>query len=140
LEMSENQSAQPENPSFSGKPTPKTGLKRFAPAIRHSISGLKSTVKTESAFRQEICGFMLLAPVAVWLGESSIERVLLIAPLFIVLIVELLNSALESAVDRWGNEYNDFTKAAKDAGSAAVFLSLLLVVFVWVMLLLIPLF
>ena len=132
--------AMDEKPPVSAKPAPKTGFRRFAPAIKHSVFGLKATLKTESAFRQEVCGFLLLSPLALWLGESNVERVLLIAPLFLVLLVELLNSAIESAVDRWGNEYNEFTKAAKDAGSAAVFISLMLVVFTWFMLLVLPLF
>jgi diacylglycerol kinase (ATP) len=129
-----------ENTPKPGKPPSRTGFRRFGPAIKHSVFGLKATLKTESAFRQEVVGFFLLVPLALWLGESNIERLLLIAPLFLVLIVELLNSAIESAVDRWGNEYNEFTKAAKDAGSAAVFISLLLVVFTWAMLLVVPLF
>lgn len=128
-----------ENKPVSVKPPPKSGFRRFGPAIRHSVVGLGATLKTEAAFRQEIVGFLILVPVALWLGESNTEQVLLIGPLFLVLIVELLNSAVESAVDRWGNDYNEFTKAAKDAGSAAVFISLLLVIFVWVMLLVLPL-
>ncbi len=127
-----------ETKTVSAKPSPKSGFRRFGPAFRHSVVGLRATFKTEAAFQQEILGFLILVPVALWLGESNTERVLLIGPLFLVLIVELLNSAVESAVDRWGNDYNEFTKAAKDAGSAAVFISLLLVVFVWVMLLVIP--
>ncbi len=112
------------------------GFRRLLPAIRNSIAGLFTTLRTEPAFRQESLAFLVLAPLALWLGESNLERVLLVATLVLVLIMELINTAVESAVDRWGDEYNDFSKVAKDAASAAVFLSLLLVLFVWVMLLL----
>lgn len=118
-----------------GKPLHQnTGFKRFIPALKHSIAGIIATFRTQSAFRQEICFFVILFPVALWFGESNVERVLLIAPLFLVLIVELLNTAVENVVDRWGLEYHELAKAAKDAGSAAVFLSLLLVLLSWVLL------
>jgi diacylglycerol kinase (ATP) len=122
----------------SAKPTPRTGFARLVPAIRHSVAGIRATLKTETAFRQEIAAFVILFPLALWLGKSSVEKVLLAAPLFLVLICELLNTALESAVDRWGEEYNEFTKAAKDAGSAAVFISLMLALFTWVTVLVVP--
>jgi diacylglycerol kinase (ATP) len=119
----------------SAKPAPKTGFSRLGPAIRHSVAGFLTTLRTETAFRQELSAFVVLLPLALWLGGSTVERVLLAAPLFLVLIVELLNTALESAVDRLGTQFNTYAKAAKDAGSAAVFVSLLLVLFTWVMVL-----
>ena len=115
-----------------------TGFNRFIPAIQNSVDGIVATLKTESAFRQEMAVFVVLLPLGLWLGETATDKLLLVAPLFLVLIVELLNTAVESTVDRWGNEYNDFAKAAKDAGSAAVFFSLLLVVLTWFTLLLLP--
>lgn len=115
-----------------------TGFGRFIPAIVNSVDGIVATLKTESAFRQEMVAFVVMLPLGLWLGESGMEKLLLITPLFLVLIVELLNTAVESAVDRWGDEYNEFAKAAKDAGSAAVFFSLLLVVISWAVLLVLP--
>lgn len=82
---------------------------------------------------------VVLLPAALWLGVTTTERVALIIPLFLVLIVELLNTGLEKSVDRGGLQYNELAKAAKDAGSAAVFLSLLLVAVVWAVVLLLPL-
>ncbi len=125
--------------SLSAKPTPRTGFARLMPAIRYSLAGIKTTLKTEVAFRQEIGAFVVLFPLALWLGNSSVDKVLLVAPLFLVLICELFNTALESAVDRWGQEYNEFSRIAKDAGSAAVFISLILVLTTWVIVLLVPL-
>ncbi|MEZ5490520.1 MAG: diacylglycerol kinase [Gammaproteobacteria bacterium] len=115
-----------------------TGLGRFIPATLNSVDGIAATLKTESAFRQEMAAFVVMLPVGLWLGDGGVEKLLLIAPLFLVLIVELLNTAVESTVDRWGNEYNEFAKAAKDAGSAAVFFALLLVVISWAVLLVLP--
>ena len=116
----------------------KTGMARLWPALRNSLEGIVATLRTESAFRQEMAFFMVMLPLGLWLGETYVEKVLLIAPLFLVLLTELLNSAVENAIDRWGSGYNDFAKAAKDAGSAAVFFSLMLVVFTWTMLLVLP--
>ena len=106
--------------------------------MQNSYDGIVATLRTESGFRQEMAFFVVMLPLGLWLGETSVEKVLLIAPLFLVLLTELLNTAVESAIDRWGDEYNDFAKAAKDAGSAAVFLSLILVVFTWAILLVVP--
>lgn len=122
----------------SAKPPPRTGFNRFIPALRNSIAGFLATLATESAFRQEMAAFVILVPTGLWLGDSAIERVLLLAPLFLVLIVELLNTAVESAIDRAGYEYHALAKAAKDAGSAAVLTSLLLVLVTWVLILLVP--
>ena len=118
----------------------KTGLARLRPALQNSYDGIVATLRTESAFRQEMAFFIVMLPLGLWLGETSVEKVLLIAPLFLVLLTELLNTAVESAIDRWGAEYNDFAKVAKDAGSAAVFVSLVLVVLTWSLLLVVPAF
>ena len=86
---------------------------------------------TEEAFKQECLLFVLLAPLGAWLGETEIEKTLLVGVLVIVLIVELLNTAIEAVVDRVGAEFNELSRQAKDLGSAAVFLSLGYVIFTW---------
>jgi diacylglycerol kinase (ATP) len=97
----------------------------------YSALGLSAAWKNEAAFRQELLLVMVLLPVAVWLGQTGLERAVLIGCLFIVLIVELLNSAIEAAVDRHGHELHELSGRAKDMGSAAVFMSLLLLAIVW---------
>ena len=111
-------------------------IARLIRAIRYSCRGLRDAFLDEPAFRQEAILAVILIPVAVWLGENAIERALMIGALLLVLIVELLNSAIESVVDRIGSERHDLSRKAKDLGSAAVFVSLALVVVVWALLLL----
>ena len=113
-----------------GKPG-NTGIVRIIRAARYSAQGLIHAWRHEAAFRQEIALVLLLLPAAVWLGRSAVERTLLIGCTVIVLIVELLNSAIEAAIDRHGHEYHELSGRAKDLGSAAVLLSLLLVAAVW---------
>jgi len=108
-----------------------TGLTRIIKAGGYSIQGLKAALKHEAAFRQESLLFLLLTPLAFFVGDSVVEKLLLISSLFIVLIVELLNSAIEAVVDRIGSEQHELSGRAKDIGSAAVFVSLLLVAVVW---------
>lgn len=108
-----------------------TGFSRIIKAAGYSWKGFKSTWKHEAAFRQEVILFTLLIPVAFWVGETASERVLLIAVLLIVLVVELLNSAVESIVDRIGEDYHKLSGRAKDQGSAAVFLSFFIAILVW---------
>ncbi len=117
------------------KPEGNKGLRRLSNALRWSIKGLDSAYRNEEAFRQESILLVVLAPLGLWLGDSGIERALLVGSLLIVLIVELLNSAIENLVDRIGEEHHKLSGRAKDQGSAAVFLSLLLVVIVWGMVL-----
>lgn len=112
-------------------PDRKTGLSRIFAATRYSLSGLGVAVRTEEAFKQECFLFVVLAPLGVWLGETAVEKVLLVGALVIVLIVELLNTAVEAVVDRVGAEYHELSRQAKDLGSAAVFLSLAYVTFTW---------
>jgi diacylglycerol kinase (ATP) len=109
-----------------------TGLKRLILATRFSAQGLVHAWKHETAFRQELSLAFVMTPIALWLGRTGYERLLLIASLLLVLIVELLNSAIETAVDRIGDEPHELSGRAKDLGSAAVFISLILVVAVWV--------
>ena len=109
---------------------------RLFKAIGYSFSGLRDALRDEPAFRQETALALILIPLAVWLGDSNIERALMIGALLIVLIVELLNSAIEATVDRIGAEYSDLARKAKDLGSAAVFLALALAVAIWGLMLL----
>jgi diacylglycerol kinase (ATP) len=100
-------------------------------AAGHSARGLRDAWQFESAFRQELVLFLLLLPVGAWLGRNWVERALLIGTLMLVLIVELLNSAVESTVDRVSMDHHDLSRRAKDMGSAAVMMSLLLFGAVW---------
>jgi len=110
-------------------------LQRVWRAAGYSVSGLKAALANEAAFRQEMALFVLLAPLGLWLGRDGVERSLLVGSLVLVLVVELLNSAVEAAVNRIGNEPHELSGRAKDIASAAVFLSLLLVALVWVLVL-----
>ena len=109
---------------------------RILRATRQSIAGLRDAFRGEVAFRQELLLGAILVPIAVWLGDTGVERALMIAALLQVLIVELLNSAIETFVDRFGEEQHDLSRRAKDIGSAAVFISLLTVPIVWALVLL----
>ncbi len=112
------------------------GFSRIVSAYRFSMQGLKSCYQSEDAFRQEVWLSIILIPSVFWLSDSPIEQVLLILPVVLVLIVEVLNSAIESVVDRIGDEYHVLSGVAKDMGSAAVWLSLMLVVVTWLTILL----
>ena len=114
----------------------KTGVARIVQALRNSASGLRMAWRTESAFRQEFALAMVLLPLGAWLGRDAVERVLLDGAVVLVLIVELLNTGIEYAVDRISLETHALSKTAKDLGSAAVLLSLLLCALVWALLLL----
>ncbi|MDX1777218.1 MAG: diacylglycerol kinase [Desulfobulbales bacterium] len=113
-----------------------TGIKRLVRALGWSMSGLKATFVNEAAFRQELFLCIFMAPLALYLGRTGAEKALLLGSLLLVLIVELLNSAIEAAVDRVGEEEHVLAGRAKDMGSAAVFLSLLNVVVVWLLVIL----
>jgi len=110
-------------------------MKRLIAATRNSWAGLKSCWRTEAAFRQELVFCALLAPLALLLGDDAVERVLLLAPLFLLLAVELLNSGIEAAIDRIGPEIHPLSKQAKDAGSAAVAVCLAGGALTWLLLL-----
>ena len=112
------------------------GLRRLINALRWTVRGMKSTFKHEEAFRQEVYLVLVLLPLGLWFGEDGVEKALLIGPLLIVLIVELMNSAIESVVDRISTDHHKLSGRAKDQGSAAVFVSLSLVALCWVLVLL----
>lgn len=119
-----------EAQSVAGKPRASV-LGRIVRATVVSAAGLRAAWIHEAAFRQECWAAAVLVPAAFWLGRSAVERALLIGVCVLVLIVELLNSAIEAAVDRVGTDHHLLAGRAKDLGSAAVFMSLLLVVVVW---------
>lgn len=108
-----------------------TGFKRVWHATRYSVQGLVFAFKNESAFRQELAALVLMVPLAIYLGNNEIEWILMIGSCLIVIIVELLNSAVEAVVDRVGDEFHTLSGIAKDLGSAAVFVSIGLLIMVW---------
>lgn len=109
----------------------KTGLRRLFNAFGYSLEGLKAAYKNEDAFRQEVKLAIVLIPLAIYLGESGMERAVMIASVLLVIIVELLNSSIEATVDRISLENHLLAKRAKDIGSAAVLLSLVNLTVVW---------
>lgn len=109
----------------------RTGFNRIRHAAGYSIEGLASAYRGESAFRQETWLAIVLIPLAFWLGQTWVETALLAGSVVMVLVVELLNSAVEATVDRISFEIHALAKKAKDFGSAAVFLSLALAGAVW---------
>ena len=110
-------------------------LRRVVRAGGYSLCGLKAALRNEAAFRQEAALFVILAPLGFWLGRNGIERALLVGSLVLVLIVELLNSAIEAVVNRVGSERHELSGRAKDLGSAAVLLALVLVPLTWALVL-----
>ena len=111
----------------------RTGFDRIVHAARNSVNGLHAAYTGESAFRQETWLAVVMLPLSVWLGRSAVEIALLAGTVLLVLIVELLNSAIEAVVDRVSFDWHDLSKRAKDIASAAVLLSLLLCAGVWLM-------
>jgi diacylglycerol kinase (ATP) len=107
------------------------GLIRLWHATGYSIEGLKAAWRNEAAFRQECWAMAVLLPAAFFLGSDTLERALLIFSLLLILVVELINSALESAIDRIGPERHELSGRAKNLGSAAVMLSLIAAAVVW---------
>ena len=118
-------------PRMSNPHKGRTGLDRVIRAAGYSMAGLTAAYRGESAFRQEFWLAALMFPLAFWLGRSWVEIALLVGSLMLVLIVELLNSGIEAAIDRVSYELHDLSKRAKDLASAAVFLSLMLCAGVW---------
>jgi diacylglycerol kinase (ATP) len=108
-----------------------TGIRRILRATRFSAQGFAQAWQHEVAFRQELVLAIVLTPAAIWLGETIVKQALLIGVLLLVLIVELFNSAIEAAIDRHGDEHHELSGRAKDMGSAAVFVSLVIVLLVW---------
>jgi diacylglycerol kinase (ATP) len=115
-----------------GKPG-NTGLRRVVNATFFSLAGLKTAWQSEAAFRQECLLAAVLIPAGLWLGQDAVQRALLVGSCLLVLIVELLNTAVEYVVDRVGMDHHRLSGQAKDVGSAAVFVSLALTLIVWVL-------
>jgi diacylglycerol kinase (ATP) len=113
-----------------GKPG-NTGLRRIINATFFSMAGFRAAWRDEAAFRQELLLCVVLVPLAFWLGRTAVERSLLVGSCLIVLIVELLNTGIENVVDRFGEERHRLSGQAKDMGSAAVFVSLMLTLVIW---------
>lgn len=109
----------------------RSGLDRIVRATGYSLTGLKAAYIGESAFRQETWLAIFLVPLSFWVGRSWVEVALLAGSVLLVMIVELLNSGIEAVVDRVSFELHDLSKRAKDFGSAAVFLSLVLCMGIW---------
>lgn len=109
-----------------------SGLKRILLAAGYSARGLRATFIHEAAFRQELLLGLILIPLACWLDVDENGRRLMISSILLVLIVELLNSAIEAVVDRIGAQRHELSGRAKDIGSAAVLMTLILTVYIWV--------
>lgn len=112
------------------------GVTRVLRALGASVRGLAGAYREEAAFRQELACAAVVIPLGLWLGHSGVERALLIAPMLLILVVELLNSAIEATVDRIGFERHALAGLAKDIGSAAVLMSFVLLTAVWLLVLL----
>ena len=113
----------------------KTGLRRILNAFHYSLAGLSAAYHHEDAFRQELLLAVVLIPLGLLLGEGGVEKALLIGSVMLVLVVELLNSAVEATVDRISLDDHQLAKRAKDIGSAAVLLALTLLIMVWALVL-----
>jgi len=113
-----------------------TGFRRLINATRNSLEGLAAAMRHEAAFRQELLLAAVLVPLGLWLGENGVERALLVGTVLMMLLVELLNSAIEAVVDRVSLENHELAKRAKDYGSAAVMMALAATAAVWLLLLL----
>lgn len=111
------------------------GSVRLARAFGSSFRGLAAAWREEQAFRQECLVALLVIPLGLWLGETGVERALLAGPMLLVLVIELLNSAIEATVDRIGLERHPLSGIAKEMGSAAVFVAFLLLFVNWILVL-----
>lgn len=112
-----------------------TGIRRVISAARNSFAGLAEAIRCEDAFRQELILAAIFVPLAFFVGRSGVERALLIGSVLLVLVVELLNSAIEATVDRISLENHRLAKRAKDIGSAAVMIALALAALTWLLIL-----
>ena len=112
-----------------------TGIERFIRAFSYSLQGFGHAWREEAAFRQEVSLAVVVVPVGLYLGHSGVERALLVWPMLQILVIEILNSAVEAVVDRGGTERHPLAGMAKDMGSAAVMLSFILLGTVWLLIL-----
>ncbi|WP_116138555.1 diacylglycerol kinase [Trinickia diaoshuihuensis] len=130
---SKSQPSSSHNPLL--PPPKRTGITRALFALKHSYDGLVATFRAESAFRQEVALAVVLLPCAVLLPVTAVERVMLIGSVLLVLLVELLNSAIEAVVDRISLDRHELSRRAKDCGSAAVLIALVTCALTWITLL-----
>ncbi len=112
-----------------------TGITRLLRAFGYSFQGFRHTWREEAAFRQEVALALLLVPAGLYFGHTGVERAMLVSPMLLILVVEILNSAVEAVVDRSGTERHPLAGMAKDMGSAAVMLSFALLGTVWLLIL-----
>jgi diacylglycerol kinase (ATP) len=117
------------------RPDKRQGAARFARAFGSTWRGLRAAWRDEAAFRQECALAAVVLPLGLWLGDNGVERALLAGPMFLVLAIELVNSALEATVDRIGLERHPLSGIAKELGSAAVFLAFVLLAVNWLLVL-----
>lgn len=129
--LAENTTAASKHLSDTSPFKGKTGLRRLMNAMGYSLQGFQAAFKHEDAFRQEVFLAIVMIPLGVYLGETPAEQALMIASVLLVLIVELINSAIEAAVDHTSLARHPLAKQAKDIGSAAVFIALVIVAVVW---------
>jgi len=112
-------------------PPKRRGIPRLIAAARYSFAGLRSAFSSEEAFRLEVFTLLIFTPLALYLGQTPIEKILLIGSIMLLMVIELLNTAVEAVVDRIGSEYHELSREAKDIGSAAVFIGMVMVAMVW---------
>ena len=113
----------------------KSGLRRIWNAFHYSLDGLCAAFRHEDAFRQELLLSAVLIPLGLWLGDSGLEKAMLVAPVLLLLVVELLNSAIEATVDRISLDDHRLAKRAKDISSAAVLISMVMLATIWLLVL-----
>ena len=111
------------------------GFKRLINAFGYSMQGFKAAYKHEEAFRQELLVLAIAIPLGIWVGDGAVEVILLIGSILLLLVVELLNSAVEATVDRFGGEHHELSGRAKDMGSAAVLVMSITATMVWLLIL-----
>ncbi len=117
------------------KPHNNTGLRRIYNAFFFSMDGIRSCMKTEEAFRTEIYLSIIFIPAGIWIGNTAVEKILLVGSILLLLIIELLNTAIERAIDRISYDHHELSKDSKDMGSAAVLFGILIVALTWGMIL-----
>lgn len=118
--------------AFSGN----SGFTRIVKASQYSWQGLCAAYKHEAAFRQELWASVILIPLGIWLGQNGVEKAMLVGTVILLPMVEILNSAIEAVIDRIGEERHELSGRAKDMGSAAVAIAIVLLIVVWVLVLL----
>lgn len=120
-----------DSKTVSEVPPAKKGIARLIAATKYSAAGLKAAFKSEEAFRLEVYAFIILAPLGMWLGDGGVEKLLLVGSVVQLMLVELLNTAIEVVINRIGPEFHPLSGRAKDIGSACVLIAIGMVVLTW---------